>query len=96
MAVICFFGFGNLYAQRVNLSMAMVCMINHTATDVGMELEYPVQYYSHIGHTNDSGYSHVTTRGPLDLKEQCPSHGHSDNETISQSEVGMWARFFHH
>ena len=26
-----FFGFVNLYAQRVNLSVAMVCMINHTA-----------------------------------------------------------------
>lgn len=26
-----FFGFVNLYAQRVNLSVAMVCMVNHTA-----------------------------------------------------------------
>lgn len=33
LAVIGFFGFVNLYALRVNMSVAIVCMINHTAID---------------------------------------------------------------
>ncbi len=30
MAILVFFGLANLYALRVNLSVAVVCMVNHT------------------------------------------------------------------
>ena len=30
MSIVSFLGFINLYALRVNLSVAMVCMVNHT------------------------------------------------------------------
>lgn len=31
MAIIGFFGFVHIYAQRVGMSVAIVCMVNHTA-----------------------------------------------------------------
>ena len=31
LAVICFLGVINTYAQRINLSVAIVCMVNQTA-----------------------------------------------------------------
>ena len=34
LAVIGFFGFVNVYALRINLSVGMVCMVNHTAIKI--------------------------------------------------------------
>uniref|UniRef100_A0A914ULG3 Major facilitator superfamily (MFS) profile domain-containing protein n=1 Tax=Plectus sambesii TaxID=2011161 RepID=A0A914ULG3_9BILA len=40
MALVGFLGFANLYALRVNMSVAMVCMVNHSAVDLlKIELE---------------------------------------------------------
>ncbi|XP_014680949.1 PREDICTED: sialin-like [Priapulus caudatus] len=37
LAVIGFFGFVNLYALRINLSVALVCMVNYTAIDMASQ-----------------------------------------------------------
>lgn len=34
LAILGFFGFINVYALRVNMSVAIVCMVNHTATSI--------------------------------------------------------------
>lgn len=39
LALVAMLGFLNLYAQRVNLSVAVVCMLNHTASEMQEQLD---------------------------------------------------------
>ena len=40
LAIICFLGIINTYAQRINLSVAIVCMVNQTALQEDQEFRY--------------------------------------------------------
>ena len=44
LALVCFLGFVNLYAQRINLSVAIVCMVNQTAVEQMNIQEEKVQF----------------------------------------------------
>lgn len=66
LAVIGSLGFMNLYAQRINMSVALVCMVNHTAValiysnasvadsvlDINSSTTYELMPCSANGHSN--------------------------------------------
>ncbi|XP_014680972.1 PREDICTED: sialin-like [Priapulus caudatus] len=64
LAVVGFFGFLNLYALRINLSVGLVCMVNYTAIDMASHSENLSALYVPIddgecanGETDDKGES---------------------------------------
>ena len=61
LAIVGFFGFVNLYAQRVNLSVAMVCMLNHSAITAQYELDNINNTFSLSNDTCGSNLKHQTT-----------------------------------
>ncbi|KAK7110181.1 hypothetical protein V1264_014101 [Littorina saxatilis] len=57
LAIMGFLGFLNVYAMRVNLSVAMVCMINHTATNAATTTV--VVNNSSFGYSADGNLSYM-------------------------------------
>ena len=72
LAVVSFIGFVNMYALRVDMSVAMVCMINQTALD---ELK-----------TSDNGVANTSVVATVDVhddEEDCEVKGQTDDSTNS-------------
>ena len=54
LAIVGFFGFVNLYALRVNMSVAMVCMVNQTAIKLDMQDEIALADPANDTNSNDT------------------------------------------
>ncbi|XP_067685982.1 sialin-like [Haliotis asinina] len=73
MSIMWFFGFLCLYSQRVNLSIAIVSMVNHEA------LKH-VQEGTIVNTTNETAYN-TTTPATSIYEDQCPVSSSSKNAT---------------
>nr|KAG5698155.1 hypothetical protein BaRGS_001750 [Batillaria attramentaria] len=79
LSIICFFGFVSLYAQRVNLSIAIVSMVDHTNLEHGADAGADAQNAS-ISYQNTNGTTvqvfypatTTTTTAAPNITERCP------------------------
>lgn len=75
LSIICFFGFISLYAQRVNLSIAMVAMVDHSWVES--------QKNSSLGQNSSMHYSSSNATGVLfSSTTSAESHASPDGEIV--------------
>ena len=81
LAIVGFLGFVNLYALRVNMSVAMVCMVNQTALQKMAAAS--VTYDNHLG--NETSHA-IVVDVPQD--DRCGASSANGNVSASTDSVG--------
>jgi len=89
LAVLCFFVVVNLYAQRIGMSIAIVCMVNHTAVKLMRDAAQP------SSSSSSSGGGNLTTATPGDWQrnesndavQRLRSHCDSGSELVAGSNL---------
>lgn len=78
LAILGFLGFVNVYTIRVNMSVAVVCMVNHTAVMSTMP-------------ASTSFYSEANSTLPLsNTEDTCPTELTVANKTLGKSDMGTF------
>lgn len=71
LAIISFVGFINLYALRINIAVAVVCMVNHTAVKMDVEMVSSLENgHNETTYTTDEGPKcHATSGNATAIKD---------------------------